>query len=113
MSWRQKENAHLCLIDPESYCPNCNQTGWSYVGDRGDKGRGCVGAIPVGNVDTDLTCRVHFITVPPPEAQVCVPVPPVSSRGLDELHLGKWMLLISTLGCTDHLKKQQGSDQTA
>lgn len=28
---------------------------------------------------------------------MCVPLP-VRSRGLDELHLGKWMLLISTLG---------------
>lgn len=49
----------------------------------------------------------------PPEAQVCVPLPPVRSRGLDELHLGKWVLLISTLCYTDHLKTQQGSDQTA
>lgn len=46
-----------------------------------------------------LTWPAEYISLlcSPPEAQVCVPLPPVSSRGLEELHLGKWMLLISTL----------------
>lgn len=78
------------------------------------KGRECVGTIPVGNVDIDLDCRVHFIIVPPPpEAQVCVPLLPARSRGLDELHLGKWMLLIATPCYTDHLRTWRGSDEPA
>lgn len=46
-----------------------------------------------------LTWPAKYISVlgSPPEAQVCVPLPPVSSKGLEELHLGKWTLLIFTL----------------
>lgn len=62
-----------------------------------------------------LTWPVEYISLlcSPSEVQVCVPLLPAPSRGLDELHLGKWMLLISTPRYTDHLRTRQGSDETA
>lgn len=76
-----------------------------------------VGAmLAVGNVSTDQACSVHFITL-------------FSSRGpgvcrrsfcgqqsagwLDELYLGKWMLLISTPCYMDHLATWWVLDKTA
>lgn len=78
---------------------------------------GGVGAtLAVGNVCVDQACSVHFIT-------------PFSSRGpgvcrssfcgqrsagwLDELYLGKWMLLISTPCYMDHLATWWVLDKTA
>lgn len=62
-----------------------------------------------------LTWPAEYISslCSPSEVQVCVPLLPAPSRGLDELHLGKWMLLISTPCYTDHLRTRRGSDQSA
>lgn len=85
----------------------------SYVGDGGANG-GCGGAWEPHPWWT-LTWPAEYISslCSPSEVQVCVPLLPAPSRGLDELHLGKWMLLISTPCYTDHLRTRRGSDESA
>ncbi len=75
---------------------------WRRKWDRGDVG--AVFVLAVGNLKADQAAVYISLLCSPPEAQVCVAAPSVGARWLDELHLSKWMLLISTPCYMDHLR---------